>query len=206
MALLLRCLSSISSSFLLGPATVSILDLTHSVTWFCYGYGVYSYSQSHASGLTNIWFCCGVWSRSLWYGVYSQSHAYGFTINLVLLQHLYRCHAFGYLVSATATVSILNFTPWIYRFCHGIYSKSHASGYLVYLFTVSISRLYLLGSAMATATVSTLNLKQMAMAAWFRYNVHSQSPLIMLPTIWTVNSFGHSQFNWSSVVLRCWWY
>eukprot|EP00985_Skeletonema_marinoi_P025122 scaffold18126_cov140-Skeletonema_marinoi.AAC.4 len=49
MALLLRCLSSISSSFLLGPATVSILDLTHSVTWFCYGYSVYS--QSHALDL-----------------------------------------------------------------------------------------------------------------------------------------------------------
>eukprot|EP00985_Skeletonema_marinoi_P025123 scaffold18126_cov140-Skeletonema_marinoi.AAC.5 len=39
---------------------------------------------------------------------------------------------------------------------------------------------------MATATVSILNLKQMAMAAWFRYNVHSQSPLI------TYQQFGQS--------------
>jgi len=197
MALLLRCLSSISSSFLLGPATVSILDLTHSVTWFCYGYGVYS--QSHASGLTNIWFCCGVCSRSLWYGVYSQSHAYGFTINLVLLQHLYRCHAFGYLVSATATVSILNLTPWIYHkvgsatvsilnlmplATWSIFSRSrsHAYTYLVLLWlrqqcllSISSRWLWLLGSA----TMSILNLRLLCYQQ-FGQSIHSA----------TVNSIG----------------
>ena len=68
-------------------ATVSILDLTHSVTWFCY---------------------VGVSVLDLSGGVYSQSHAYGFTINLVLLW--LRCRS----VSRPFRVSILNLTQWTY--------------------------------------------------------------------------------------------
>eukprot|EP00985_Skeletonema_marinoi_P004954 scaffold2151_cov237-Skeletonema_marinoi.AAC.3 len=66
-------------------------------------------------------------------GVYS--HAYGFTINLVLLW-LRRCsvsHPFG--------VSILNLTlmtlPLIW-FCYGVYSRSHARSGCLF----SISRLW----------------------------------------------------------------
>ena len=133
------------------------------------------YSQSHASGLTNIWFCCGVCSRSLWYGVYSQSHAYGFTINLVLQQRLYRCHAFVYLVSATATVSILNLTPWIYHKVGSatVYilnlmplatwsifsrSRSHAYTYLVLLW-LRLQCLFSISSKLGSATMSILNLR-----------------------------------------------
>ena len=73
-------------------------------------------------------------------GVYSQSHAYGFPINLVLLW--LRCLS----VSRPFRVSILNLMlmdlPLIW-FCYGVYSWSHArSGCLflsrAYGFTINL--------------------------------------------------------------------
>jgi|SaaInl74LU_5_DNA_1037368.scaffolds.fasta_scaffold07663_4 hypothetical protein len=46
----------------------------------------------------------------------------------------------------------------------------------------------------------------MAMAAWFRYDVDSQSPLIVLPTIWIRYSV-YSQFHAYSALnqMSIWW-